>query len=172
MILTFILVTLFAVSAVSAAENVTDDAIGMEMSNDASSAENDIKTVSEDNGSDVGTFDELSDQINSSAIGGVLFIDEAYSLCRDKNDTFGLEAIDALVKGIEDNRDDLVVILAGYEEEMQEFLKTNSGLKSRFQNVVHFEDYSVDEMYAIAEVTAKSKGYKRKNHSHFMFRML
>jgi len=102
---------------------------------------------------------KTTDVINS-AIGGVLFIDEAYSLCRDKNDTFGLEAIDALVKGIEDNRDDLVVILAGYEEEMQEFLKTNSGLKSRFQNVVHFEDYSVDEMYAIAEVTAKSKGYK------------
>jgi SpoVK/Ycf46/Vps4 family AAA+-type ATPase len=91
---------------------------------------------------------------------GVLFIDEAYSLCRDKNDAFGLEAIDALVKGMEDNRDDLVVILAGYEDEMQEFLKANSGLKSRFPNVVHFEDYSVDEMCAIAKVTAASKGYK------------
>lgn len=95
----------------------------------------------------------------NGAVGGVLFIDEAYSLCRDKNDTFGLEAIDALVKGIEDNRNDLVVILAGYEDEMQEFLKTNSGLKSRFPNVVHFEDYSVDEMYEIAKVTAESKGY-------------
>lgn len=94
------------------------------------------------------------------AIGGVLFIDEAYSLCRDKNDAFGLEAIDALVKGMEDNRDDLVVILAGYEEEMQDFLKSNSGLKSRFPNIVHFEDYTVDEMYDIAKVTAISKGYK------------
>lgn len=93
------------------------------------------------------------------AIGGVLFIDEAYSLCRDENDVFGLEAIDALVKGIEDNRDDLVVILAGYEDEMQEFLKTNTGLKSRFPNIVHFEDYSIDEMYEIAKVTAESKGY-------------
>lgn len=95
-----------------------------------------------------------------SAVGGVLFIDEAYSLCRYKNDIYGLEAIDTLVKGMEDNRDDLVVILAGYEEEMQEFLKVNSGLKSRFPNIVYFEDYSAEEMYAIAEVTAKSKGYK------------
>lgn len=95
-----------------------------------------------------------------SALGGVLFLDEAYSLSRDKNDTFGLEAIDALVKGMEDHRDDLVVILAGYEEEMQEFLKANSGLKSRFPNVVHFEDYSIDEMYEIAKITAKSKGYR------------
>jgi predicted outer membrane repeat protein len=85
MILTFILVTLFAVSAVSAAENVTDDAIGMEMSNDASSAENDIKTVAEDNGSDVGTFDELSDQINSSAIGGVLNLTKDYKFVNGDN---------------------------------------------------------------------------------------
>lgn len=95
-----------------------------------------------------------------SAIGGVLFIDEAYSLCRYKNDVFGLEAIDALVKGMEDHRDNLVVILAGYEDEMQDFLKANSGLKSRFPNLVHFEDYTVDEMYKIAKVTALSKGYR------------
>lgn len=95
-----------------------------------------------------------------NAVGGVLFIDEAYALCRDKNDTFGLEAVDALVKGMEDYRDDLVVILAGYEDEMQEFLKTNPGLKSRFPNVVHFEDYTVEEMYEIAKVTAASKGYR------------
>ena len=99
-------------------------------------------------------------EVINGAVGGVLFIDEAYSLCRDKNDAFGLEAIDALVKGMEDNRDDLVVILAGYEDEMQEFLKSNSGLKSRFPNTVHFEDYTVDEMLAIAKVTAASKGYK------------
>ncbi len=98
-------------------------------------------------------------EVIKGALGGVLFIDEAYSLCRDQNDAFGLEAIDALVKGIEDNREDLVVILAGYDDEMQAFLKTNTGLKSRFPNVVHFEDYTVDEMYEIAEVTAKAKGY-------------
>jgi SpoVK/Ycf46/Vps4 family AAA+-type ATPase len=95
-----------------------------------------------------------------SAIGGVLFIDEAYSLSRGKGDVFGTEAIDALVKGMEDNREDLVVILAGYEKEMQEFLKTNSGLKSRFPNIVHFEDYTIEEMCRIADVTATAKGYK------------
>ena len=99
-------------------------------------------------------------EVIKSASGGVLFIDEAYSLSRSREDTFGLEAIDALVKGMEDNRDDLVVILAGYEDEMQEFFKANPGLKSRFPNVVHFEDYTVDEMYEIAKVTAASKGYK------------
>lgn len=96
----------------------------------------------------------------ASAIGGVLFIDEAYSLCRDKGDIFGLEAIDALVKGIEDHRDNLVVILAGYSDEMEEFLKTNPGLKSRFPNVIEFEDYTPDEMYEIAKITAKGKGYR------------
>lgn len=95
-----------------------------------------------------------------SAIGGVLFIDEAYSLCRGKEDIFGLEAIDALVKGMEDNRDDLVVILAGYNDEIQEFLKSNSGLKSRFPNIVQFEDYTINEMLQIANVTANAKGYK------------
>lgn len=99
-------------------------------------------------------------QVINGALGGVLFIDEAYSLSRGNGDAFGLEAIDTLVKGMEDHRDDLVVILAGYEDEMQEFLKANTGLKSRFPNVVHFEDYTQDEMYEIAKVTASSKGYK------------
>ncbi len=108
----------------------------------------------------VGQTAQLTNEVIRSSIGGVLFIDEAYSLCRDKNDTFGLEAIDALVKGMEDNRDDLVVILAGYEKEMGEFLKSNSGLKSRFPNVVKFEDYTPTEMYKISLITAKSKGYR------------
>ena len=99
-----------------------------------------------------------------SALGGVLFIDEAYSLSRMKEDPFGMEAIDALVKGMEDHRDDLVVILAGYEDEMREFLNTNPGLKSRFPNIVHFDDYSADEMYEIAKVTAASKGYSISGH--------
>ncbi|RKM55456.1 AAA family ATPase [Butyrivibrio sp. X503] len=95
-----------------------------------------------------------------NAVGGVLFIDEAYSLNRSKEDAFGLEAIDALVKGMEDYRDDLVVILAGYKEEMEEFLNTNPGLRSRFPNIVEFEDYTSDEMLEIAKLTASSKGYK------------
>ena len=87
----------------------------------------------------------------NKAIGGVLFIDEAYALYLGDGDTYGLEAIDTLVKMMEDNKNDLVVILAGYSKEMSEFLKSNSGLKSRFQNAIDFPDYSPAEMYQIAE---------------------
>lgn len=108
----------------------------------------------------VGHTSEKTRNVIQSALGGVLFIDEAYSLCRDEHDTFGREAVDELVKGIEDNRDNLVVILAGYDNEMEAFLKTNPGLKSRFPNNIHFDDYTSSEMYVIAQITAKSKGYK------------
>lgn len=108
----------------------------------------------------VGHTAKQTNEVIQSALGGVLFIDEAYSLCRDKNDSFGLEAIDALVKAIEDYRDDLVVILAGYKNEMNDFLKTNSGLKSRFPNIIDFPDYTSEEMADIADVIAKSKGYE------------
>lgn len=95
----------------------------------------------------------------NEALGGVLFIDEAYALCRDKRDTFGLEAIDTLVKMMEDNKDRLVVILAGYVDEMTEFLKSNTGLKSRFPNIVEFPDYTPEEMYRIANEIAESNQY-------------
>ncbi len=107
----------------------------------------------------VGHTAPLTNNVINSALGGVLFIDEAYSLYRGKDDSFGLEAIDTLVKGIEDNRDDLIVILAGYSKEMQEFLTANSGLKSRFPNVINFPDYTGQELLDIAKITAKSKGY-------------
>lgn len=108
----------------------------------------------------VGHTAKITNDVIQSALGGVLFIDEAYALCRNKNDLFGLEAIDALVKGMEDHRNDLVVILAGYEEEMKEFLKMNSGLASRFPNILHFSDYTPSEMVQIAHITAKGKGYE------------
>lgn len=107
----------------------------------------------------VGHTAPLTNKVISSAIGGVLFIDEAYSLYRGRDDNFGLEAIDTLVKGIEDNRDNLIVILAGYSKEMQEFLTSNSGLKSRFPNVINFPDYTGEELLKIAASIAKSKGY-------------
>ncbi len=107
----------------------------------------------------VGHTAPLTNQVIKSAIGGVLFIDEAYSLYRGQDDTFGLEAIDTLVKGIEDNRDDLIVILAGYSIEMREFLTANSGLKSRFPNIIDFPDYTGEELMAIARSIASSKGY-------------
>lgn len=108
----------------------------------------------------VGHTAPLTNNVIQSAIGGVLFIDEAYSLYRGKDDSFGLEAIDTLVKGMEDNRDDLVVILAGYSDEMQQFLTANSGLKSRFPNIIEFPDYTADELLAITKITCKSKGYR------------
>lgn len=107
----------------------------------------------------VGHTAPLTNQVIKSALGGVLFIDEAYSLYRGKDDAFGLEAIDTLVKGIEDNRDDLIVILAGYSKEMETFLESNSGLKSRFPNLMDFPDYTGEELTLIAKSIAKSKGY-------------
>lgn len=98
-----------------------------------------------------------------SAKGGILFIDEAYSLARDENDIFGIEAVDSLVKAVEDNREDLVVILAGYSKEMEDFLKTNSGLKSRFNYNVEFPDYSPQELLQISKVIAKTNGYEIDN---------
>ena len=100
-----------------------------------------------------------TNEIIESAIGGVLFIDEAYSLCESKEDKVGKEIVDALLKGIEDNRDDLTVILAGYAKDMENFLSMNSGLKSRFPNIINFR-IILQEMYEIAVNIAKSKGYK------------
>jgi SpoVK/Ycf46/Vps4 family AAA+-type ATPase len=108
----------------------------------------------------VGHTAPLTMQVIKSAIGGVLFIDEAYSLYRGKDDSFGLEAIDTLVKGMEDNRDDLIVILAGYTKEMETFLTANSGLQSRFPNIIEFPDYSGEELLKIAEINATSRGYR------------
>ena len=101
----------------------------------------------------------LTNSVIESALGGVLFIDEAYSLYRGEQDSFGLEAIDTLVKGMEDHRDELVVILAGYTREMETFLTANSGLASRFPNKIEFPDYTADELLQITHVLAKSKGY-------------
>ncbi len=107
----------------------------------------------------VGQTAPLTMSVIRSAMGGVLFIDEAYALYRGKDDSFGLEAIDTLVKAMEDYRDDLIVILAGYKKEMSTFLEANSGLKSRFPNVIEFPDYTGDELYQIAKLQAEGKGY-------------
>ena len=101
----------------------------------------------------------LTNSVIESALGGVLFIDEAYSLYRGEQDSFGLEAIDTLVKGMEDHRDELVVILAGYTWEMETFLTANSGLASRFPNRIEFPDYTAEELLQITQVLARNKGY-------------
>ena len=107
----------------------------------------------------VGHTAPLTNAVIQSALGGVLFIDEAYSLYRGGEDSFGLEAIDTLVKGIEDHRNDLVVILAGYSKEMALFLTANSGLASRFPNQIEFPDYTGEELYRITLSLAQGKGY-------------
>ena len=108
----------------------------------------------------VGQTAPLTMSVIKSALGGVLFIDEAYSLHRGRDDAFGLECIDTIVKAMEDNRDDLIVILAGYKKEMADFMESNSGLKSRFPNIIHFPDYTGEELRKIAVLQAKGKGYK------------
>ena len=102
----------------------------------------------------------LTNSVIESTLGGVLFIDEAYSLYRGEQDSFGLEAIDTLVKGMEDHRDELVVILAGYTKEMETFLTANSGLASRFPNKIEFPDYTAEELLQITHVQARNKGYR------------
>jgi stage V sporulation protein K len=85
------------------------------------------------------------------AKGGVLFIDEAYSLSADSGAGFGDEAISTLVKAMEDYRENLAIIVAGYKEPMKQFIESNQGLKSRFQNYIHFNDYSSQELLSIFE---------------------
>lgn len=94
------------------------------------------------------TATKTRDLINS-AKGGVLFIDEAYTLVQDDRDSFGQEARDKLNKDIEDNRNDLVVILAGYKDEIEKFINSNQGLKSRFRTYINFDDYNGDELFKI-----------------------
>ena len=98
-------------------------------------------------------------EVFERALDGVLFIDEVYSLSRGGENDFGREAIDTLVRLMEDYRDRVVIVLAGYTEEMDKFLKTNSGLKSRFPNVIEFPDYSNDELLQILDLQVEKNDY-------------
>ena len=92
------------------------------------------------------------------ALGGVLFIDEAYTLA-SKTDDFGQEAIDTILKAMEDHRDDLIVIVAGYTEPMERFINSNPGLKSRFNKYIEFPDYTIDELMAIFDQNLEKNDY-------------
>lgn len=113
-------------------------------------------------------------ELINKAKGGILFIDEAYSLSRGGSNDFGKEAIDTLVKGMEDHYDDLLVILAGYPREMNYFLSQNPGLPSRFPIIIDFKDYTVEELIEIAKqmvmerdyILANSAEQKLYNHIH------
>ena len=97
-------------------------------------------------------------KVIEKAMGGVLFIDEAYALNGRSENDFGQEAIDTILKAMEDHRDDLVVIVAGYTDLMDKFIRSNPGLESRFNRFLLFEDYTVDEMMGIFKMRC-GKGY-------------
>lgn len=109
----------------------------------------------------VGQTAEKTKQVVTEALDGVLFIDEAYSLGNDANSQggFGKEAIDTLVKLMDDNRERLVIILAGYSKDMDDFLNINPGLKSRFPNIIEFPDYSTEELLLIAKKMYQEADY-------------
>ena len=94
------------------------------------------------------------------AKGGVLFIDEAYTLAKDADKDFGQEAIDTLLKAMEDGREDFVVIVAGYPDLMRKFITSNPGLESRFNKYIHFPDYNEDELYQIMMSMCNKYQYK------------
>ena len=98
-------------------------------------------------------------EVIDSALGGVLFVDEAYALVNGKDDSYGQEAISTLLKRMEDDRDRLVVIVAGYTEEMKTFIDANSGLASRFNHYVEFPDYTAEELAEMFRMNAKKSQY-------------
>ena len=117
------------------------------------------------------TAQKTRDQVKK-ALGGILFIDEAYSLARGGEKDFGKEAIDALVKGMEDHRDNLILILAGYQDEMNWFIETNPGLRSRFPIHISFPDYSNEELLAIADLMLQQRQYFLSNGAREEFRFV
>ncbi|MBR0406428.1 MAG: AAA family ATPase, partial [Clostridia bacterium] len=108
----------------------------------------------------VGQTATRTQEVVDEALGGVLFIDEAYALTVGKGENdFGQEAVDTLLKAMEDHRDDLVVIVAGYTELMKEFVHSNPGLESRFNRFMFFPDYTIDEMVGIFDMRCGKSGY-------------
>ena len=109
-------------------------------------------------------------KVIEKALGGVLFIDEAYALNGKAENDFGQEAIDTILKAMEDHRDDLVVIVAGYDGLMDDFVHSNPGLESRFNRFLHFDDYSVDEMMEIFRMQCKKGCYTLTDQAAEMVR--
>ena len=107
----------------------------------------------------VGQTAVKTNKIIDSALDGILFIDEAYSLVDGGNSDYGKEAIATLLKRMEDDRDRLVVILAGYTDDMKRFIDSNPGLQSRFNRYVEFPDYSAEELFQIFESSTKKYEY-------------
>jgi len=98
-------------------------------------------------------------EVIQSALGGVLFIDEAYSLASGGENDFGRESIETILKAMEDHRDDFVVIVAGYDEPMEKFINSNPGLQSRFNKYMYFPDYNGEELMGMFRINCKKNGY-------------
>ena len=105
-------------------------------------------------------------EVVSQAIGGVLFIDEAYTLSTGGDNDFGREAIDTLLKMMEDNRDDLIVVVAGYTDKMNTFLQSNPGLRSRFNKYLEFEDYKPKQLAEIFKLFCGISNYRLVPSTH------
>ena len=134
-------------------------------------------------GKHVGVTAQKTKEVLESSLGGILFIDEAYSLSQGGENDFGKEAIDTINRFMENNLSSFTLIVAGYDEDMNKFLDANTGLKSRFTNTIVFEDYSNEEMLSIFKTFVKKDGYSlgteldnklinifqtiRKNSKHF-----
>ncbi len=121
----------------------------------------------------IGHTAQKTRKIIHRAMGGVLFVDEAYSLARGGEKDFGKEAIDTMVKAMEDHKDELVIILAGYRDEMDYFLESNPGLHSRFAIKLDFPNYSIDQLVEIAEMMYQDREYLLdKESKHYIYRVL
>jgi SpoVK/Ycf46/Vps4 family AAA+-type ATPase len=99
-------------------------------------------------------------EVTDRSLGGILFVDEAYSLASKGEQDFGREAVETLLKTMEDHRDDFVVIAAGYTDKMEEFLNINPGLRSRFNKFIQFQDYSPDDLLKIFSKMCYDNGYE------------
>ena len=124
---------------------------------------NHVVTVSRDDlvGQYIGHTAPKTKDVLKKAMGGVLFIDEAYYLYRPENERdYGQEAIEILLQVMEDNRDDLVVILAGYKDRMDTFFRSNPGMASRIAHNIDFPDYAADELFAIAGIMVAAMNYR------------
>lgn len=109
-------------------------------------------------------------KVIQEALGGVLFIDEAYALANDEQDSYGKEAIETILKAMEDHRDELVVIVAGYDDLMHKFIDSNPGLRSRFNKYFQFPDYTGDELLKILQRFCDSNGYALNSDTLFMLK--
>jgi stage V sporulation protein K len=120
----------------------------------------------------IGHTAQRTREVVKRAMGGVLFVDEAYSLARGGEKDFGKESIDCLVRAMEDHRGQILLILAGYPDEMAWFLTQNPGLRSRFPLVIPFPDYSVEELLAIGEQMWQQRQYHLSPEARLYLRLL